>query len=82
VKGGLNVIAEFQLTPQMTSAQVITLTTDRTDLIQLPATVTVPVSPVPTPFTFTTLSTQHEATATVTASAGSQSIPVVLTVKK
>jgi hypothetical protein len=82
VKGGSDVIAEFQLTPAMTSAQVITLTTDRPDLIQLPASVTIPVSPVPTQFTFTTQAVAHEVDATITATAGIQRIPVVLTVKR
>jgi hypothetical protein len=54
VKGGANVIAEIALLPAVTSAQTITFSVDRPDLIQLPASVSVPASGVPTPLTLTT----------------------------
>jgi hypothetical protein len=81
VKGGANVIAEIQLLPGVTSAQTITLTTDRTD-VQLPATVSVPASGVPTPFTITTHDVNEKVIATITATAGTQSIAVSLTINK
>jgi hypothetical protein len=80
VTGGLNLIASLQLSTGITTAQVVSLSTDRTDLILLPATVTVPVSSVPTPFTFKTNHVSAQTTATVTATAGSQRIPIVVTI--
>jgi len=80
VTGGLNLLASLQLTPAMTSAQIVTLSTDRPDLIQLPPTVTVPISQVPTPFTFKTTPVTAQATATVTATSGGQHIPIAVTI--
>jgi hypothetical protein len=80
VTGGLNLLASFQLTPAMTSAQIVTLSTDRPDVIQLPPTVTVPVSQVPTPFTFKTTPVTAQTTATITATAGGQRIPIAITI--
>jgi hypothetical protein len=64
----------------MTSAQIVTLSTDRPDVIQLPPTVTVPVSQVPTPFTFKTTPVTAQTTATITATAGGQRIPIAITI--
>jgi hypothetical protein len=47
VTGGNNLIASLKLFSSITSATVVTLSTDRPDLIQVPASVTVPVALVP-----------------------------------
>jgi hypothetical protein len=79
VTGGNNLIVSFTLSPAISSATVVTLSTDRPDLIQVPSSVTVPVSVVPMPLTFKTQPVTAQTTATITATAGAQRLPVTIT---
>lgn len=80
VTGGNNLLASFKLFSSITSATVVTLSTDRPDLIQLPASVTVPVALVPTPFTFKTQAVSVQTTATITAVAGTQKVATTISI--
>jgi hypothetical protein len=80
VTGGNNLIVSFKLSPAISTATVVTLSTDRPDLIQVPSSVTVPVSAVPTPLTFKTQPVTAQSTATITATAGTQRLPLTITV--
>jgi hypothetical protein len=70
VSGGSNVIGSLLPATGVTSPTVVSLTTDRPDLITMPASVTIPASVVPQPFTLHTAAVTSPTVVTVKASAG------------
>ena len=70
VRGGSNVIGSLLPATGVTSPTVVSLTTDRPDLVTMPASVTIPASVVPQPFTLHTAAVASPTLVTVKARAG------------
>lgn len=81
VRGGSNVIGMLLPATGVTSPTVVGLTTDRPDLVTMPASVTIPASVVPQPFTLSTAPVTSPTPVTIKATAGTGLSARTLTVQ-